>query len=265
MIIFSYDCAIKNLGFCCIEFDENWRKKAAKLISRLQKIYTDVDQLSKAEFIEKALSITKDIDNLLSNIFKLRFANIIDLIPGQKLKKVKYSDIFKRLKYIVECLNRQLPKPDVVLIETQMSVNDKARGISRYIEDTYSSVEMPSGEITFALTSYPIIPIEIKQSTSDHVNTKVYCINATIKNTYSIDKSVEGSYEAFISKTSNYTANKKHTTHNFKYYMEKSEQSNKIENVPNKLDDVADAFMMAYGWLCHNNYIDGDQGIPLCR
>lgn len=259
MIIFSFDCAIKNLGFCCIEFDEKWRTKAAEIINRLNNLYSIIENISKDDFLNKSYEILRDTNNLLSNMFKLRYANTIDLISEKKVEEVKYNDIFKSLKYVLECLNRQLPKPDIVLIETQMCVNDKARGISRYIEDMYSDVEIPDTEITFAIKEFPLIAFDIY----DFLGKKVQCVNATLKNTYSVDLSSEGDYSEFISKYTNYCANKKHTEHNFKYYMNKTGRGKMLKNIPNKLDDVSDAFMMAYAWLCHNKYIDAEYGIPI--
>jgi hypothetical protein len=259
MIIFSFDCAIKNLGFCCIEFDENWRTKAAEIINSLNNLYSIIKDISKDEFLQKSKEILTDTNNLLDNMFKLHYANTIDLISEKKVEEVKYSDIFKSLKYVLECLNRQLPKPDIVLIETQMSINDKARGISRYIEDMYSDVDIPDTEITFAIKEFPLITFDIY----DTPVKKVQCINANLKNTYSVDLSPGGDYGEFISKYSNYTANKKHTEHNFKYYMNKTGRGKILKSVPNKLDDVSDAFMMAYAWLCHHKYIDAENGIPI--
>ncbi len=259
MIIFSFDCAIKNLGFCCIEIDEKWREKTSNIIQTLHKLYEDIKDMTKSEFLQKTQTIIKSIDKLLSNMFKLHFANIIDLIPEKKVESVKFSTILRNLKYTIECLNKQLPTPDIVLIETQMAVNDKARGVSRYIEDIYTSVEEPEDSITFAIASFPIIPVEITNSKS----TKVFYINPVLKNKYSVDLSYKGDYSSFIEKLSNYTANKNHTTYNFKFYMNKTGKGELLKNIPNKLDDVSDAFMMAYAWLCHNKYIDSEFGLPL--
>lgn len=257
MIIFSFDCAIKNLGFCCIEIDDQWRIKVSKIINDLYDLYGNIGNMSKDAFLQKSYDIIKQVDQVLKNMFKLHFANTIDLISDKKMKEVKYSDIFKSLKYTLECLNRQLPKPDVVLIETQMSINDKARGISRYIEDMYSEVEIPDEKITFAIKEFPLISFDIYDSPTK----KVQCINPVLKNSYSVDLSPKGDYSAFISKYSNYDANKKHTEYNFRYYMNKTGRGKMLKGVPNKLDDVSDAFMMAYAWLCHNKYIDAEYGL----
>ena len=178
MIIFSFDCAIKNLGFCCIEFDEKWRDKICKLNKELSSVYSNIDNMEKLEFVEILTNIIDKISNVVDNLFKLIFANTIDLLHDKNSKKTKFTEVLKNLKYVVACLNNQLPKPDIVLIETQMAVNDKARSISRYIEDIYSSIEMPNLEISYLIKHYPIIPIKIKEKP----HTKVYYIHPTIKN-----------------------------------------------------------------------------------
>jgi hypothetical protein len=257
MIIYSFDCAIKNLGICCIEIDENWREKIADIINELNNFYNNVS--SKAVFYEQSKDILTKINNILDNIFIIKFLNIIDLVPEGKVATKTSKDILRRLKYTLYCLDKQLPKPDVVLIEHQMSQNDKARGISRYIESHYSpKIDDADGfddSITFAIPAYPLIAadipeVELKQKKVVHV------LPATLKNSYDIDiKSKLGSYSYYIEKYTNYIANKKHSTYNFKYFMECRGLSKQLENIPNKLDDIADAFMMAYAWSIHNKLI----------
>ena len=100
MIIFSFDCAIKNLGFCCIEYDDGWRDKISNIIDELYELYRNIPE--KQVFLNKIKDIFSRIESTLSNIIKLHFANIIDLIPDQKVGSVKYSEILPKLKYILQ-------------------------------------------------------------------------------------------------------------------------------------------------------------------
>ena len=86
-------------------------------------------------------------------------------------------------------------------------------------------------------------------TTTLSTNTTVELINPNIKNKYHI--APNGAYENFIVKYSNYTSNKKHCIYNFNYFVENTilDGYNIINNTSNKIDDVADAFMMIYGYL----------------
>ena len=252
MIIYSYDCAIKNLGFCCIEIDDLWKDKISVQIEEIKKI-RETSNISKKVFIKKADTALQNILKILNGSFKLIYVNTFNLIKDKKVKEVKYTDIAKKLKYLLHSIDAQLPTPNYILIENQMSPNDKARGILRYLEDHYLPLEKPEDEIQFAIKDYPLNFIDVPDA-KNAVRKNIVCINPNLKNCYSIDKSDNGKYSYYIRKYSNYTANKKHTTHNFKYYMEKTGNSKKIKT-KTKLDDAADAFMMAYSWAVYEEYI----------
>lgn len=252
MIILGFDCAIKNLGICCIEVNDNWRNEVAEIISELNEFYASMNKYSdKSIFLDKVKEIFIRIGNLLDSIFHIRFLNIIDLIPGKKVLAVKYKDILKSLKYTLYCLDKQLPKPDKVLIENQMNINDKARGISRYIEEFYTDISDIDVNITYAIGSYPVkVYKPIKTKPCD-----VVIVAPTLKNGYKTDPSESGDYATYIAKYSNYTANKKHTTWNFKYFMETFGKKEELNSVNNKLDDISDAFMMTYAWCKYKELI----------
>lgn len=252
MIILGFDCAIKNLGICCIEINDNWREEVAEIIDELNRFYSTMDQYAdKSKFLSKIEEIFTRIVKLLDSMFQIRFLNIIDLIPGKKVLTVKYKDILKSLKYTLYCLNKQLPKPDKVLIENQMNINDKARGISRYIEEFYTDISDVDVSITYAIDAYPILAIKpVKTKPCD-----VVIVAPTLKNGYKTDPSELGDYSTYIEKYSNYTANKKHTTWNFKYFMEVFGKKQEIQSINNKLDDISDAFMMTYAWCKYKQLI----------
>lgn len=252
MIILGFDCAIKNLGICCIEINDNWRDEVSMIITELNEFYSNMDKYSdKSSFLNKVKEIFTRINKLLNSMFQIKFLNIIDLIPGKKVLTVKYKDILKSLKYTLYCLNKQLPKPDKVLIENQMNINDKARGISRYIEEFYTDISDVEVSITYAIGSYPVEAYKpIKTKPCD-----VVIVAPTLKNGYKTDPSELGDYSTYIAKYTNYTANKKHTTWNFKYFMNVFGNKEELESVNNKLDDISDAFMMTYAWCKYKEII----------
>lgn len=84
---------------------------------------------------------------------------------------------------------------------------------------------------------------------------EISLVNPALKNKYFI--APDGSYENFIVKLSNYTANKKHCIHNFHYYVKTMMKNGGdiLDNVTNKADDMSDAFMMIFAYLKKNNML----------
>ncbi len=243
MYIYSFDCAIKNLGVCCISIDLDWEEKIKKYTKDLYALY-ELD-CTGDQFMAKALALLKLIDNTLEERIKLIWINVFDLIPGKKLEEVPFGVIVKKLKYVLHFLKETLPKPDVVLIEYQMNVNDKARGVSRFIEEYFTPLSELESDITIGLESYPLLTSDIPKAES---SVEVHIVHPTLKNAYNIDPSELGDYGTYIKDYSNYTSNKKHAVCNFTYYMRSVKKEHQIKNQPTKLDDIADSFMMAYAW-----------------
>lgn len=253
MIIFSFDCAVKTLAFCCIKYDENYLDKLNINITQLKNINKSLlEHKLEHKLDHKLLEINKLLTDIQINIDKrieLIYINVFDLIPSKKMEKCNFHDVLINLKYVLHCLDNQLGRPDVTLIEYQMNANDKSRGISRYIEGHYTELQTPTEKIAFAFSAYPVLPMHVEKKDS-----KVYIINPNLKNAYQIDPTEKGAYSYYIQKYSNKTSNKKHTTHNFIYYLNQVGKSDILNGVTIKLDDAADAFMMAYSWLKKLNW-----------
>jgi hypothetical protein len=160
--------------------------------------------------------LLKEVDGVTVN-----YMHVWDLTKGKKL------DIVSRTHLLKECLqglDDELSKintdgPDVVLIEYQMSANDKSRCVSNGIIYHYSCT-----------------------------NTKVVVVGPTLKNKicFSTDNTLE--HGAFMAKYSKpYTANKNHTKANFLYWMDV--RNIEVEFAKKNIDDIADAFMQIWGWL----------------
>jgi hypothetical protein len=262
MKIFSFDCAVKTLAFCCVDYDEKCNDELKKITMDIKKINDElkknVNSDSKNANADSKNVIDKDnikqlmndINYNLDNRIKLNYINVFDLIPSKKMEKCNFHDVLINLKYVLHCIDNQIGRPDVILIEYQMNANDKSRGISRYIEGYYTELQEPTEKIAFAFNAYPIQKVNLEKK-----NNKVFIINPNLKNMYQIDPTEKGSYSYYIQKYSNKSANKKHTTHNFIYYLNQIGKANIIKDVKIKLDDAADAFMMAYSWLIKFNYI----------
>lgn len=251
--IYSFDCAIKNLGICCVSVNTKWQEELVDYTKQLYELYNT--KSTKEIFLKKALSITTGINKTLESRFKLEWANVVDLIPGKKVLEVKFPIILRKLKYLLHFLNKTLPAADFVLIENQMNINDKARGVSRYIEEYYTPLQELESEITIGLEKYPLTITPLKPEEININHAELFIVQPSLKNSHQIDPSELGSYSTYISKYTNYTANKKHTTANFVYFMKARGKESEISDIANKLNDIADAFMMAYAWCMNKGMI----------
>jgi len=140
--------------------------------------------------------------------------DVFDVVPTS----VNTVDRAIQLKKCLTMLDEKIKTPiDKVLVEYQMSSNDKSRCVSNQIIYHYSEY---SPEI----------------------------VGPSLKNT--IYFSDELKYNAFASKYSrSYTANKNHTKANMLYWLNKHDRMDLISNIPKKnIDDVADSFMQIWGW-----------------
>lgn len=252
MIIFSFDCAVKTLAFCCIKYNEKYidelKNNTIEIKNIIQNIKNNGLDIEKYSFDIK--HIMSKINTTLDNRIELIYVNVFDLIPSKKMEKCNFHDVLINLKYVLHCIDHQLGKPDNILIEYQMNANDKSRGISRYIEGHYTELQAPTEKIAFAFSAYPIKTFIVEKKENN-----VHIISPNLKNCYQIDPTEKGSYSYYIERYTNKAANKKHTTHNFIYYLNQINKQNIIENVNIKLDDAADAFMMAYAWLKKTDHI----------
>ena len=95
----------------------------------------------------------------------------------------------------------------------------------------------------------------VDSANNANADIRIELVKASVKNT--IHFHPDGSYGNFICKYSTYTANKKHTIWNLKYFND-----NFMKIIPDdvlkskkKLDDLADAFMMIVGWICKNDML----------
>jgi hypothetical protein len=205
--------------------------------------------LNKTDTITTIKSILINIDKLLDTIFKIVYMNVFDLIPDEPITPANHIKIVQSMKYLLQCLDIQLPKPDVVLIEHQMKKNGKTNEISHYLEMYY----MPIGQdtlLTYTLPNFPIDDSKIILNSS--VIPKVLLIGGSVKNSYDID-TVNGKYSKFTMKyNDDYTANKEHCNYNFRYFL--SAWDVKLYT-KESTRDIADAFMQAYAWCKLQKYI----------
>jgi hypothetical protein len=235
-----------NLGICIVEFNQLYEKNILVLNNKLID-FINKDN-SRDEFIKGTMEILKEIDTLVTNILKIKWLNTVNLIPNLSVADVPVVERINRLKTLLSQLDT-IAKPDLILIEYQMGPNDDMRTISSCIAYHYAS---SNSEIEYKVPTYKI----------NNILQNTHCITPTIKlvspglkNTYSL--APNGAYSNFIVKYSNYVANKKHTTHNFMYFIKHFiHDSEKIlSSTKGKLNDIADSFLMIYSYLKKNKML----------
>lgn len=172
----------------------------------------------------------KDLNNIKnSKIYKINICKVYDLTEGKKVNTVIRTKLLKKclqsIDIIINNLDIKYRKPSNVLIEYQMSANDKSRCVSQQILYHYSCTN----------------------------DIKVELVGPTLKNKICFSSDDSLSHGTFMEKyASKYTANKNHTKANFLYWIKKNKLTNLIKdnNIAKKnIDDIADAFTQIYGWL----------------
>jgi hypothetical protein len=293
MRIIGFDSAVENLGVCCIEFDENYKLQIAKCTEELSNILDNIGSMSKKTFINLIHNVLKKLNNVYNNIIKITYINVFDLIPGENINKITVKSTTEKLKYLLHYIDNIFPHVDVVLIEYQMKQNSLTPLISGQIMFYYTELKSvpvtyannkkgthmnkSSGGITYGLEEQMLVKTDkikhvnnqqLKKTntqetiTEKNSNIRVEFVGCGVKNSH---KTVsDGDYSNFIERYNiNYTANKKHTEYNFLQFIKimndeplmlLEEFFKKRRNVNAKYDDVADAFMMVYGWIV-DNYI----------
>lgn len=269
--IFNFDSALENMGFSIVLFNDEWKSQLAELNEQLKSSLqnTGFDQ------VFKTLGI---IDKLLDNIITITHCNVIDLIPEINTSVLPIDYRTKKLKFFLTMLDRHAEQPDIVLIEYQMKQNTLSRAVSNQI--MYHYQQFDTCEVKFhdnfvkekkrkAYKTFKTPPNYITCSINDMLTDKminnitcntypkriVDMVGCTLKNSFFLKPA--GEYQNYIMKYSNYTANKKHSTDNFKYFLQilDTDKYNTIYSLKNKADDIADTFMMCFGWLKKNNLL----------
>ncbi len=194
MRILSFDIANKSLAHCCIDRNSNW-----------------ISEFLNTTTIQGA-------NDVVNSSVKWVVGGVTDLIPGKKLKDSNIQERTLALKKLL-CELKKL-RPDVVLVEYQMSANYNANVVFNQI---------------------------IYEFTDD--TTKVVVVKPMCKNTVWFKTDLK--YQEFISKYSNkYCANKAHTKANFLYYVEIFGLSDVLKNIRKKnVDDLADAFIQIFPYI----------------
>jgi hypothetical protein len=129
--ILSIDCANKTLAVVGITTNisdlHNLLNFINQSISRINTIY-DIKEIEK---------IIATIENLYFLLWRISYTDCVDLIPGKKSKEVSVVERCTLLKNFIAKVNKIFPA-DIVLIENQMTPNEKTHGIMYCLAYEYS-------------------------------------------------------------------------------------------------------------------------------
>jgi hypothetical protein len=289
--IFGYDSAAKNMGVCVVRFDDEWRGKAAELIARAHSLITGGAR--GPALLNKMVTLLRDVNAFLDQRVTVRYFNTFDLIPGQSVEESNMEERTARLKRLLTTLDSHLDPPDVVLIEHQMCHNDKSRTLSNQIGYHYMPVvpwefqefqdprrpktppppakaprkgrwpkakakPIPKAKAKPGLKNfitYAVAEFAPHAHNSGVSSPLVEIVGTSLKN--SIEFGTDRVYADFVADYSNYVANKKHAIHNFEAWVRlySLDQQEMYGAILNKTDDIADSFMMVYGWMVKQKWL----------
>ena len=246
MRILSIDPATKSLAVSIVEFNSMWMEEIRGLgVAKRRLFGLEEDLVAKLEILQGWLG---GIKHVIENMFVLKYANVFDLLPGQKLDKIPIEVRVKKLKGVVEYVkyvNKRLdPEQDLdaVLIEYQMSSNDKSRNIATAL--AYAFAPADPG-FSFSGTF-----LDFKEGfgASSKSNPEVEIVGPALKSKVYFGD--EGRIQNFRKKyMGNYASNKAHSRYNFLRWVDEHGCRGVIEGIQRaNIDDVADSFMMAYAW-----------------
>jgi hypothetical protein len=198
--LLSFDCANRSLAVC----------------------YASINKNIHSILLDSIKNSTDDKKSYLDYI-NIHFIKVYDLTKGNKLDTIQRAIVLKtqlsEIDNIISTYNHDIEYKKV-LIEYQMSANDKSRNVSQQLVYHYCD------------------------------KAQTHLVGPTLKNTIDLSKDGSLSYGSFIGKyASKYTANKNHSKENFKHYLKMTETEDILKNIKKKnYDDMADAFTQILGF-----------------
>lgn len=223
--VLSIDSATKSLAISIVKYNTNLSNDISDLYNSYIESKKTLDDFDTIQNYSKLLA---DIDLLLHSRFDVKYLDVIDLIPNNKVTDVSIVDRTKKLyDYLNNTLDNILQSLDInnnewlFLIEYQMGQNQKSNIIS--------------SQLIYHLSKYNH-PLEI--------------IGPSLKNKIVIGGS-DGHYSNFIeSHTTNYAANKSHSRYNFLTLIKRNNLEDSIKHIKKKnIDDIADAVLQGLSYV----------------
>lgn len=245
MYIISYDVASKSMAMSIIYFNDNWKQDLAKI-----KCDFNREIILCKVALEVCICVLKYIDQLddfINTLIIPKIFDVVDLIPGKKLKDTTPILRASRLGAYLQYIESIIPSSVVgckykVLLEYQMGPNDKSRSICSQI--MYHYAPMDKGFKNTYIGEKSNLDFQKQPNVYD-----VEIIGPSLKNKINLIKDKPYSY--FMQKyTKSYDANKAHSKSNFLHWIKTNKKENMIKNIKkNNLDDIADSVNMTLAWI----------------
>jgi hypothetical protein len=249
MRILGIDCATVSLAISIVDFNEKWKDDLAQIKKKYDESFKNTNLITeKLKILNQKLV---DIASLIDKIFTLKYVNVFNLLPGEAVNKASIERRMSRLKgaiqYIKHVNTHLSPKSSIeqVLVEYQMNVNDKSRSISNAL-----IYEFCQSNYDFAYYgTFTNIPI-VKKLICDKINVSIVGPALKGKVFFGLDGRMSNFRKRYMS---NYNANKAHTKYNLIKWLKTHNCMSMLTGIPKKnIDDVADSFIMIYGWVLKN-------------
>jgi hypothetical protein len=220
MFIISFDIAIKSLAVAILETDDEWCMKL-QIANDNTEIYDKINELR----------------NVINNVIKPIYLDVIDLIPNKKIKETDVVLRSARLKGFLSIIEEKIKNYDNVkiLLEYQMGANDLSRNICSQILYHFANTD----------TNYISANADSNKTIKKKYDIEI--VGPSLKNKINFVKD----HSEFSKKYSNnYNANKAHSKCNFLYWLDLFGYTYMIQNIKKKnLADISDAFNMAIAWF----------------
>jgi hypothetical protein len=198
MRILSFDCAYKTLGISYIDINENFVHDATQILQTIKKLSKNLDILSDNIEIEKTLQQLKTqlelLEALIINFVKIIYVDVVDVLHGIPLAGTTMPFRLQCLKKVLQnvdtCINFTNNPANAVVIEYQMSANDKSREVSHAIAFHYANnnvtIISPAIKMSFAIGGNTYDQVAIHHLDTYRANKEHAIIN--IINLFSICK-----------------------------------------------------------------------------
>ena len=235
MRILSFDVASKSLAVSIVNVNGEWRRDLREVREGFGGV--DMSGMGAVEACEHVLRYVSKVREVVDGLVSVEMIDVVDLIPGEKLKGSSPVVRANRLRAYLDGLGRRLEGEYKVLLEYQMGPNDKSRSVCSQLLYHFScgdgGFRCVNESLAGGRVGSPVYDVEI--------------VGPSLKNKISFDKP----HQYFVKKYAKmYDANKKHSVCNLEYWVRRNKLEKMVERVPKKnMDDVADSVMMALAWV----------------
>ena len=145
MFIISYDIASKSLAMSIIYFIDEWRDDLQKINTEFHNEKQTCD--TSVDLCKCVLKYIDKMEALVDGLIKPIILDVVDLIPGKKLKEtsviLRASRLASYLKYVDFLIDTHIGygNKHKVLLEYQMGPNDQSRNVGSQILLHYATVD----------------------------------------------------------------------------------------------------------------------------